>query len=103
VLLVLTRLPTPVDPPDVDPVLDRHNWLFIAAAIAFLLLGFVAIQKIGFIPAGIVMVALLMYALGDRNRSWIELIGVSVITPVAINYSLYFVFSIRLPSGSLFP
>ena len=102
-LLVATRLPLPPDPPDREPVLDRHNWLFIGAFAAFLVLGYLAITRIGFIAAGIAMTAALMFALGGRRRNWIELIGVSIVAPVAIHYALYHIFSIQLPAGALFP
>lgn len=103
VLLVLTRLPTPPDPPDIEPLLDKHNWLFIGAATAFLVAAFVAIQTFGFLTAGAIMTALLVYALGGRGRSWIELVAIAVIAPTAIYYTLYHLFSVRLPAGVLFP
>ena len=101
-LLVATRIAAPPDPAHGKPLLDMRNWFFIGAAAGFLLLGYIAIGKIGFVPAGIIMVALIMSALAVGSRNWIELVGVSVIAPVLIYYTLYQIFSVQLPSGALF-
>jgi len=102
-LLVLTRLPTAPDPADAEPLIGRRNWIFIAAVTVLLLLLFIAIEKIGFIVAGVLMIALLMFALSGRDRNWIEIAAVSLIAPVTIYYTLYHLFSVQLPAGVLFP
>jgi len=102
-LLVLTRFPTERDPPDAETLIGRRNWIFVAAVTVLLVLLFIAIEKIGFIVAGILMIALLMFALSGRDRNWIEIAAVSVIAPVAIYYTLYHLFSVQLPPGVLFP
>jgi len=102
-LLVLTRIPTPPDPLDIEPLFDKHNWIFIGAATVLVILIFVAIEKIGFIAAGIIATAFLMLMLSGRDRNWIEIVAVSVIAPVAIYYTLYHVFSVQLPPGVLLP
>lgn len=103
VLLVLSRLPQPADPPESTPVLDRWNWTFIVGASVFLTLGFIAIDQFGFVIAGVVMIALLMAIIELRHLRWIEVIGVSVIAPFVIYYLLYHLFSVQLPAGALLP
>ena len=95
VLLVASRVPLPADPPDAAPVLDRHNWMFAVGAALFLLLGFIAIDTVGFMPAAAVMIAVLMYLMGDRH--WIRLIVVSVAAPAIIYWLLRHLFSVQLP------
>ncbi|MEJ2435094.1 MAG: tripartite tricarboxylate transporter TctB family protein, partial [Pseudolabrys sp.] len=102
-LLVVSRLPQPADPPDSEPVLDRWNWLFITCTTVFLLAGFIAIQQLGFVVAGVVMIALLMFMIELRRLNWLEVMGVSVISPFVIYYLLYHLFSVQLPTGALFP
>ena len=103
VLLVATRIRQPPDPPDQEPVLDRANWIFIVGASLFLLLGFVAIQMLGFVIAGTLMIAILMFVIELRSLNWLEVIGISAIAPFTIYWLLYHVFSVQLPSGVLFP
>lgn len=95
-LLLLTRLPTPSDPPDEAPPLDGMNWLFIVGASLFFAAAYVAIDSVGFIPSCVVMIAFLMYAMGER-RNWIKLIGISVAAPIIIAYSLGHIFTVELP------
>jgi hypothetical protein len=103
VLLVATRIPQPPDPPEEEPVLDRWNWGFIVGASLFFLLGFIAIEQLGFVIAGTLMIAVLMFALELRGLNWIEVIGIAAIAPFSIYWLLYHVFSVQLPSGVLFP
>jgi len=102
-LLAVTRIRQPADPPDEAPVLDRRNWAFIVGAGVFLVLAFLAIKTLGFVIAGTLMVAILMFALEFRRFNWIEVIGISLIAPFTINWLLYNIFSVQLPSGLLFP
>ena len=95
-LLVGSRLPVPADPPDAEVPLDAQNWMFIVGASLYLLAGFVAITALGFIPATIVMIAVLMYIMGVR-RQWIRLISVSVAAPVLIYEALQRLFTVQLP------
>ena len=103
VLLVATRVRMRPDAADGAPVFDLQNWLFIGGVTIFLIVSFIAIHFLGFILAGILMVAILMLVLGLRHLHWIELIGVSVLAPLAIYYALFHVFSVQLPSGVLSP
>lgn len=103
VLLVVTRIQQPPDPPEEEPVLDRWNWGFIVGASLFFLLGFIAIEQLGFVIAGTLMIAVLMFALELRGLNWIEVIGIAAIAPFSIYWLLYHVFSVQLPSGVLFP
>jgi putative tricarboxylic transport membrane protein len=102
-LLVATRLRTQSDPADAGPQLDLQNWLFICVIAVFLVAIFIAINTLGFILAGVIMIVLLMLALMLHERHWIELVIVSFIAPFAIYYALYYFFSVQLPSGILFP
>ena len=102
-LLVVTRIVAPAAPADSEPVLDLKNWLFIGGFSVFLVIVFVAIDTLGFMIAGALTIAALMAVLGFRHLNWIELIGVSVIAPFAIYYTLYHLFAVQLPSGSVFP
>lgn len=95
-LLIASRLPWPAGPIDELPTLDRHNWMFIGAASLFLLVGFVAIDTVGFMPAAALMIAVLMYAMGVR-RHWIKLIGIAVAAPAIIYWLLRQLFSVQLP------
>ncbi len=101
-LLVASRIPQSADSPDSEPVLDRWNWLFIVGASAFLLVGFVAIEWLGFVVAGVIMVALLMFVIELRRLNWFEVIGVSLLSPFVISYLLYHLFSVQLPAGAFF-
>jgi putative tricarboxylic transport membrane protein len=103
VLLVATRIPQPPDPPEAEPVLDRWNWLYVVGVSIFLLLGFIAIQTLGYVVAGIIMIGALMIVIELRHLRWLELIGVSVLSPLIIYYLLYHVFSVQLPAGPLSP
>lgn len=103
VLLAATRVSQPAGDPDAEPVLDRRNWAFIAGAAIFLLLGFIAIKTFGFVIAGTIMLALLMFAIEMRHLKWLEMIGVSALAPFVIYWLLYNIFSVQLPSGVLFP
>lgn len=102
-LLVATRLPQPPDPPDSEPALDRRDWQFIVGAGIFLTLAFIAIDQLGFVIAGIGIVAFLMVVVELRHLRWVEVIGVSVIAPFVIYYLLYHLFSVQLPAGNLLP
>lgn len=102
-LLVATRVRLRPEPADAEPVLDLWNWLFIGGFTIFLIIVFVAINNLGFVLAGAMMIAVLMFALGLRHLNWIELVCVSVLAPLVIYYALYHVFSVRLPSGVLLP
>ena len=103
VLLVATRVPQSSDPPEAGPMLDRWSWLFITGVTAFLVLGFIAIQTLGFVIAGVIMIAALMMVIELRHLRWFELIGVSLLSPFVIYYLLYHVFSVQLPAGPLSP
>jgi hypothetical protein len=103
VALVVSRMRQPPDPPDSEPVLDRWNWLFIGGISIFLVVGFIAIDWLGFVFAGALMTAALMVIIEMRHLNWREIVGVSVITPFVIYYLLYHVFSVQLPAGMLFP
>jgi hypothetical protein len=103
VLLVATRLPAPSDLEDSEPVLDVKNVLTIVSFTLFFLVVFIAIDTIGFVLGGAMMIALLMFALGLRHLKWIELISVSILSPLVIYYSLYHIFSVQLPPGFVFP
>lgn len=102
VLLVASRIPQTLEPPRAEPVLDRWNWLFIVGTSVFLLVGFIAMQTFGFVVAGVVMLALLMFVIELRRLNWIEVIGVSLLAPFVIYYLLYHLFSVQLPAGALF-
>jgi hypothetical protein len=95
-MLVASRIPVPADPVDVAPPLDRRDWIFIAGASAFLALGFVAIERLGFMIAGVLIIAVLMYVMGVR-REWLRLAGVSIGAPIFIYLALKHLFSIQLP------
>jgi putative tricarboxylic transport membrane protein len=101
-LLIVSRVTQPADDSDRKLVLDRWNWAFIAGAAIFFLLGFIAINALGFVIAGAIIVALLMIAIEMRHIRWIELIGVSALAPFMIYWLLYNVFSVQLPAGALF-
>lgn len=103
VLLVATRIGAPADLEDAEPVIGPRNWLYIVCAAAFFAVTFVAINFLGFLAAGMLMIATLMAILGLRQLHWLELIGVSVGAPFFIYYALYKIFSVQLPSGVLFP
>ena len=103
VLLVVSRMRQPADPPDAEPVLDRWNWWFIAGVSIFLLLGFIAIDRLGFIIAGAMMIAVLMFFIELRHLNWREVISVSLISPFVIYYLLYHLFNVQLPAGLLSP
>jgi hypothetical protein len=96
VLLVASRWIITVDDRDDTGPLDGQNWLFIAGAALYLLIGFVTIDFAGFIPGAILMIAVLMYLMGVR-RNWIRLAGVSVATPVVIYLAMRHLFTIQLP------
>ena len=95
-LLVVTRVKQ-------QPVFDRWNWAFIVGAIVFVALSYIAIQELGFVIAGTIMVALLTIAIEMRRINWIEIVAISVAAPFAIYWILYNVFSVQLPSGPLLP
>jgi hypothetical protein len=99
VLLVATRVKQSPDPEGMESVFDRWNWAFIFGAALFIVLGFVAIQELGFVVAGSIIVALLMIAIEMRRLNWIEIIGISAIAPFAIYWLLYNIFHVQLPSG----
>lgn len=103
VLLAATRLTMPPDDPDAEPVLGARNWLYIGGFTAFFIVTFIAINYLGFLLAGTLMIAALMFVIGLRHLNWLELVGVSVGAPLFIYYSLYRIFSVQLPSGALFP
>ena len=103
VLLVATRILAPPDAADAAPVLGARNWLFIGGFTAFFVITFIAINYLGFLLAGMLMIAAVMLVLGLRHLHWLELVGVSVGAPLFIYYSLYQIFSVQLPSGALFP
>jgi hypothetical protein len=103
VLLIATRLRTQTEPADEEPILDAWNWLFIGGFSVFLILIFVAIKTVGFVLAGSATIALLMFTIGFRHLRWIELVGVSVLAPLAVYFALYHIFSVQLPSGTVFP
>ena len=102
-LLVLSRIRQPPDPPDSTPVLDRWNWLFIVCTTVFLAACFIAIERLGFVIGGALMIAVLMVVIELRQLDWREVAGVSVIAPFVIYYLLYHLFSVQLPAGVLFP
>jgi Tripartite tricarboxylate transporter TctB family len=103
VVLVANRIRQPADPPDADPVLDRWNWWFITGVSIFLLVGFIAIDRLGFVIAGTMMIAVLMFVIELRHLNWWEVAGVSLISPFVIYYLLYQLFSVQLPAGVLSP
>jgi putative tricarboxylic transport membrane protein len=103
VLLVATRLRQAADPDDAEPVLDRWNWVFIVGTSIFAILGFVAINTLGFVIAGTIMIAVMMFAIELRSLHWLELLGVSLLAPLIIYWLLYHLFSVQLPAGALFP
>lgn len=102
-LLVATRVKQPPDPPDAKPAFDRWNWVFILGAVLFLVLSFIAIQALGFVIAGTIMIALLMIAIELRRLNWIEIVGISAAAPFAIYWLLYNIFNVQLPSGPWLP
>ena len=102
-LLVATRVKQPPDPPDIEPVFDRWNWIFIVGATLFLVLSFIAIEALGFVVAGALMVAVLMIAIEIRHLRWIEVAAISLVGPFAIYWLLYNIFHVQLPSGPLVP
>jgi hypothetical protein len=102
-LLVATRIYAPPDPPDDEPALGAQNWIFIGGVTAFFLTTFIAINYLGFLLAGTLMIAFVMFVLGLRRLQWLELAGVSIGAPLFIYYSLYQIFSVQLPSGALLP
>ena len=102
-VLVVSRIRQPPDPPDSEPVLDRWNWLFIGCTTVFVVAGFVAIQWLGFVIGGALMIAVLMLVIELRHLDWREVVGVSLISPFVIYYLLYHLFSVQLPAGVLFP
>jgi hypothetical protein len=96
VLLVVTRLVVPADPPGSAVPLQAKNWLFVGGMSIFFALAFVAISFVGFIPAAAVIIAILMIAVGGR-RHWIEIIIVSLIAPIVIDLALSHLFKVQLP------
>ena len=102
-LLVLSRIRQERDPPDSEPVLDRWNWLFITCATVFIVASFIAINWLGFMIAGALMIAAMMVIFELRDLKWREIVGVSLIAPFVIYYLLYHLFSVQLPAGVLFP
>jgi len=102
-VLVVSRIPQVPDPRDAEPVLDLWNWLFIGCATIFAVIGFIAIDRLGFVIAGALMVAALMIAIELRHPNWIEVASVSLISPFVIYYLLYHLFSVQLPAGVLSP
>jgi hypothetical protein len=102
-LLVVTRIFAAPGAPNAEPVLGARNWLFIGCFTAFFIVSFIAINYLGFLLGGVLMIAALMVVIGLRHLNWIELVGVSVGAPLVIYYSLYQIFSVQLPSGTLFP
>lgn len=102
-VLVVSRIPQAPDPRDAEPVLDLWNWLFIGCATIFAVIGFIAIDRLGFVIAGALMVAALMIAIELRHPNWIEVSSVSLISPFVIYYLLYHLFSVQLPAGVLSP
>jgi len=102
-LLVLTRIRKPPDPPESERLLDRWNWLFITCTIVFLTVGFIAINRLGFVIAGALMIAVMMVIFELRHLKWAEIAGVSLIAPFVIYWLLYHLFSVQLPTGGLFP
>jgi Tripartite tricarboxylate transporter TctB family len=95
-LLVTSRWMITVDDRDDPGPLDRQNWMFIAGAALYLLIGFVTVDFAGFIPGGILMIAVLMYLMGER-RHWVRLVSVSVATPIVIYLAMRHLFTIQLP------
>jgi putative tricarboxylic transport membrane protein len=95
-LLVGSRWMIKVDDRDDPGPLDRQNWMFIGGSALYLLVGFVTIDFAGFIPGGILMIAVLMYLMGER-QNWIRLASVSVATPIVIYLAMRHLFTIQLP------
>ena len=56
----------------------------------------IAIERLGFMVAGALMIAVTMYVMGVR-REWIRLAGVSIAAPIVIYFALKHIFSIQLP------
>jgi len=102
-LLVATRVYAPPDAAEAEPALGLRNWLFIGCFTVFFVITFIAISQLGFLLAGMLMIAAMMLVLGLRHLHWLELAGVSIGAPLFIYYSLYQIFSVQLPSGVLFP
>ena len=102
-LLAVTRLATAPEAGDDEPVLTAKNWLFIGGLSAFFIAVFVGIKVFGYMAAGAVAAAALGLLLEPRKPNWVQLAAVAILTPVVIYYTLYYVFSVRLPAGSLLP
>lgn len=74
----------------------RGDWAFIAGAVVFLAVGYVAMERVGFVPAAIAVIAVLMIAMGGL-RNWIALGVVSAATPFVIDAAFRHIFLIYLP------
>lgn len=99
VLLVATRLAAPGDPDGARGGLSVDNWKFIVGAAAFLWLGYEAINLLGFVIAGTLMIAVLMVLIDGNKTRLIEVAALALIAPFAIYWLLFNVFHVQLPSG----
>jgi len=95
-MLVVSRWTVATNVPDDVGPLDRQNWMFVGGAALYLLIGFVTIDSVGFVPGAVLMIAVLMYLMGVR-RSWVRLASVSVATPIIIYLAMRHLFTIQLP------
>jgi len=96
IALVGSRLALPAGALDDEAPIDGKNWLFIVGASLYLTAGFIAVTVVGFIPATILMIAVLMYLMGVRDE-WLKLAAVSVVAPLFIYFAMRHVFTIQLP------
>ena len=96
VVLWVSRLIKGRGGPREESPLPAKDWAFIAAMAVFLAVAVAAIAYLGFIAAGIAIVALLMLVMGER-RNPLRLGLVSVITPVALYFVFWSLFNVPLP------
>lgn len=81
---------------DGDAPMSRLDWLYIAGVSVFLVPGYVAMDRFGFIAAGIPMVALITIAMGGHHNR-LRTVLVAIGAPVLIYLAFEHLFSVYLP------
>lgn len=76
--------------------MERADFAFIGACAVFLILGYYAMEHVGFLAAGAAIIAVAMVLMGGwRNK--LAVVGVSLVLPFVIDQAFRSIFLIYLP------
>lgn len=87
---------------DEDAYVKGSSWKSFAVIAVLLVLYVAAFKPIGFILSSIgFLLATMLFLTPKEKRSWVWIIGLSVVIPIAVYFLFVSGFKLKLPSGIL--